>query len=137
MIKDYNYIGIGLSGKNDISKWGRNQTDILNKMCDMAYNENCKVHGLGYTSTKKLKNMKLYSVDSTSWKSGTQYGNLVKYDNIKKEMRYIKKPANSKLMLNSKKSAEINMKAWKQFAKDMEGTYEKNIVNFRWNGARK
>lgn len=42
-----------------------------------------KIHGLGVTSQKMLERYPFYSVDSTSWLAGQQYGSLYRWENKK------------------------------------------------------
>lgn len=73
MCKEYDYVAIGTSGKND-SKWTRTHPEVIYKMIKIAKENNCKVHGLGYTSMKGLNKLHFYSVDSTTWQEGSRFG---------------------------------------------------------------
>lgn len=73
MTKEYDYVAIGGIVVREIkSKDYKNFTQLL----EIAKQNNCKVHGLGFTNLNKLKDYKFYSVDSTSWLSGGRFGTL-------------------------------------------------------------
>lgn len=46
---------------------------------DEAHRNGCRLHGLGFTSLKKLPEYHFDSVDSTSWLSGGRYGTMYKF----------------------------------------------------------
>lgn len=79
MCKEYDYVAIGTSGKND-SKWTRTHPEVLYKMLKIAKENNCKVHGLGYTSMTGLTKLHFYSVDSTTWQEGSRFGVVHLFD---------------------------------------------------------
>jgi hypothetical protein len=112
MVKNYSYVAISASGKY-ASAWVNNSKSIhvINKMCDMAHDNGCKVHGLGYTKFKKLKDVKFDSVDSTSW----LYGNIGQflYQFNGEKLLQIKKPEGTRMI--SKEIAEHNFKEWIKF----------------------
>ena len=63
MCAEYSYVAIGgLVFHVKKSEW-----PLIHKMVDYAYSKGVKVHGLGFTKTKELKNWNFYSVDSASW----------------------------------------------------------------------
>lgn len=103
LCENYDYIAIGTSGKND-SKWTRRHPEVIKKMLKIAKDNNCKVHGLGFTSIKLMKELHFYSVDSTSWSSGWRFGAIT----IFKDGKLIKidRPKNTRL--NTKKGKEID-----------------------------
>ena len=55
--------------------------DIFIPLLKIAKSNNCKVHGLGFTSTKLLNKYHFYSVDSSSWSSGRRFANYPYYSN--------------------------------------------------------
>lgn len=75
MCKNYNFVAIAGSGKNDTG-WMKNTT-VIKKLIKIADRNNCKVHGLGYTR-KNVEKLGFYSVDSTSW-IGVKYGKIYRY----------------------------------------------------------
>ena len=52
------------------------QIPMIKKFLKDASKEKCKVHGLGFTQTKLLKDYPFYSVDSTTWSAGHRFGEL-------------------------------------------------------------
>lgn len=64
MCREYKYVAIGGLAAKDIRK---KEYPLIKKMVDYAYAKGVKVHGLGFTKSRELKNYKFYSVDSSSW----------------------------------------------------------------------
>jgi len=116
MIKDYSYVAISASGKYD-SAWTRKKDNIpiLKKMLKLAKENNCKVHGLGFTSLKLLPIISFYSVDSTSWIAAQQYCTF--YTFIGNGLRQINKVDKNKRGINPKGRLEYNFKEWVKFQK--------------------
>ncbi len=71
MCKDYDYVAIGGIVTQEIK---RSEYDVFYPLLRIAKENNCKVHGLGFTNLKGLEKYKFYSVDSTSWLSGNKFG---------------------------------------------------------------
>ena len=61
MCKEYDYVAIGTSGKND-SAWTRKNPNVLKQMLKIASENKCKVHGLGFTSLKMMKEIHFYGI---------------------------------------------------------------------------
>lgn len=113
LTKDYEYISLSASGNNGSSEWTRSPDGVLamKKLNDIALNNCCKVHALGYTKIPVLKKIPFYSVDSTAWLYGNRGGFLYHFtgnDIIKQ-----KKPKNTKLI--SKNAAKHNFVEWIKF----------------------
>lgn len=64
MVRDYKYIAIG----GLVFHVKKQEWPLIKKMVDYAYINGVKVHGLGFTKTRLLKDWHFYSVDSISWK---------------------------------------------------------------------
>ena len=73
LTKDYNYIAIGGFAIKDIKE---REYRYITALLEIARKNGCKVHGLGFTSLKYLDKFHFYSVDSTTWLSGSRYGNI-------------------------------------------------------------
>lgn len=99
MVQDYDYVAIGGIVTREIK---RNEYTIFSKLLKIASENNCKVHGLGFTNMNGIKKFRFYSVDSTNWMSarfGTQGACIFKNsiinwfakpkNKIKKDMNYI------------------------------------------------
>lgn len=71
MCKEYDYVAIGGIVTQEIK---RGEYDVFIPLLKIAKENNCKVHGLGFTNLKGLEKYKFYSVDSTSWLSGNRFG---------------------------------------------------------------
>ena len=115
MIKEYSYVAISASGKYD-SSWTRSKESIpiLKKMLKLAKENNCKVHGLGFTSLKLLKQIPFYSVDSTSWIAGQKFGVIIKFNG--EGFDKYKRPKNSR-MINPSLRLENGFTEWIKFQK--------------------
>lgn len=87
LVKKEDYIAIGT-----ISDF-RNHYHILKQLTKIARENECKIHGLGFTP-KKVNEGVFNSVDSTSWLKTTAFGNYIFFKNnyiesIKKNNRRI------------------------------------------------
>lgn len=115
MTEDYDYVAIGGIVTKEIKS---TEYKYFTPLLEIAKKNNCRVHGLGFTSIKNLEKYKFYSVDSTSWKSGGRFGTLYKFENG--TMYQIKKPdgfrAKSKNGWYSKIEL-FNCEAWVKFQK--------------------
>lgn len=74
--KKYKYVG--LSTENDSLT-----TQHLSKMLTVSKRYNTRVHGMALTKTEVLVRVPFYSVDSTTWLVGQQYGELNWFDGRK------------------------------------------------------
>ena len=112
LIKEFNYIAISASGEYD-SKWSRKKGAelVLRQMVLEAKKENCKVHGLGYTSLEKLKIIPFHSVDSTAWLYGNR-GGFLYYFNGHTLVKQNKPPG---MKLKAREVAVHNFREWIKF----------------------
>lgn len=107
--REYNYIAIGGIVAKEIKP---SEHKFFLPLLKIAKDYNCKVHGLGFTSTKDLKYYSFYSVDSTSWTSASRFGQISIFDGEK--IKNIPRPKNTKIV-DYKKALEINLKEWIKF----------------------
>lgn len=114
MCKDYNYISIGIAGK-DVN-WG--DYKIFNKFVLSAKEYGTKVHGLGITGMESLKRVPFYSVDSSAWTAGNRYKTIFKFDGscVKSQ----KVDLTNKRIINHKGLAIHNFGEWLKFSKLMQ-----------------
>jgi hypothetical protein len=74
----YPYVALGgMAGTNLDKKLVYN---FLNFCFKITTRYKIKVHGFGITAVKYLTEYPFFSVDSTTWLSGGQYGNILKWD---------------------------------------------------------
>lgn len=92
MCEEYNYVAIGTIGE-----YAKNP-EILKYLLSIARKNNTKVHGLGFTQLKTLKNYDFYSVDSTSWNCGNRFGTIYRFNghNLDK----VNKPTGKRVLTN-------------------------------------
>lgn len=83
-----------------------------------AHKNGAKIHALGYTS-KRLKEFKFDSVDSSSWLIGNQVGKYFKFDAAKQEIYQIPRPEGTKIR-NYKELAAYNFNEWVKFQRYAE-----------------
>jgi hypothetical protein len=115
MIKEYDYVAIGGIVTREIK---RNEHKIFSPLLKIAKENNCKVHGLGYTNLKGLKKYPFYSVDSTSWISGQKFLNMMQY--IGNGEFKTHRPKKGQKGINPKKRLEYNFNEWVKFQKYAE-----------------
>lgn len=111
MCNEYNYIAIGGIVTKEIKP---QDYKYFIPMLKIAKNNNCKVHGLGFTSTSQLKKYHFYSIDSTSWLKASRFGKIDYFDGQK--MKTYPKPKNSRT-IEYKKCDDFIFKEWIKFQK--------------------
>ena len=114
MCQEYSYIAIGSSGRNEDSKWLRDNPDALRWLIRKAHSKKCKVHGLGFTSLKLLKQMPFDSVDSTTWLSAGRFGITFQFtgSDLKRKI-----PPKGKRLKNTKEMEIQNYIEWAKYSK--------------------
>ena len=110
--KEYDYVAIGGIVVKEIKP---KDYKYFIPLLKIAKENNCKVHGLGFTNLKLLSKYHFYSVDSTSWKSGNRFGILYKFDG--KTLKQIKKGKNQKIISPCYLGDNHNLKEWVKFQK--------------------
>jgi hypothetical protein len=113
MCKNYSYVAIGGIVTKEIK---RTEYDVFKPLLSIANKYNTKVHALGFTNLKGLEKYKFYSVDSTAWLSGNQYGAAHWFDG--KTMQKKKKLPGQKV--KAQEVARHNFKEWVKFSKYAE-----------------
>ena len=111
LTKNYDYIALGGFAIKEIKK---SEYKYIPKLLDIARKNNCKVHGLGFTSMDNLQKLKFYSVDSTTWLAGSRFG-IVHQFNGKKIKKY-----HSKEKRTVKDIDFHNYRQWLKFQKYAE-----------------
>lgn len=112
MCKNYDYVAIGGIVTQEIK---RNEYDFFYPLLKIAYQNKCKVHGLGFTNLEGLKKYKFYSVDSTAWVYGNRGGYLYKFNG-----ESIIKIAPKGLRLKAREAAIHNFSEWLKFSEYAE-----------------
>ena len=112
LCQTYNYIALGSSTK---FKDKENHT-FLRHLLSVARQNNCKVHGLGFTS-KMIKKYDFYSVDSTTW-DGYRYGSLYRFKNG--DINYIKPPKGKGLTRDYRIVTQNNFAEWCKYQKYLD-----------------
>ncbi len=83
MCKHYKYVAIGGIASKEIKP---SEYDFLCKLCDIAHDYGCKIHGLGYSPLSILNERKcpFDTIDSTTW-INHRFGNFFDLNNGKLE----------------------------------------------------
>lgn len=113
MTKEYNYVAIGGIVTKEIKQ---SDYKFLKPLLDIAYKNKCKVHGLGFTSTKELRKYKFYSVDSTNWIFGGRFRQLHIFNGSYIEIKSFK----NKRIKDYKAIDRYNLREWIKFQKYAE-----------------
>lgn len=113
MVKEYNYVAIGGIVTQEIK---RSEYDVFLPLLKIARENNCKVHGLGFTNLKGMEKYKFYSVDSTSWLSGNKFGAVYLFNG--KTMIKQNKQLGQRVKTNE--VAIHNFSEWAKFSKYAE-----------------
>ena len=110
MIKEYDYVAIGGIVTKEIKP---SEYKYFHWFIRQAHKNNCKVHGLGFTNLKGIREYKFDSVDSTSWLSGNRFGAVHKFNG--KTIEEISKQPGQRV-----KATEVainNFREWVKFQK--------------------
>lgn len=111
MTKDYTYAGVGgIVTKEPIVKFKHKFKD-LNKL---AESNGCHLHFMGFTPSKGLEDYGIHSVDSTSWSSGSKFGQIKKF--INGEMKSIKSQELG-IRINNTQLNNNNIREWVKYQK--------------------
>ena len=113
MCNSYNYVAIGGIVTREIKN---SEYRIFNPLLKIARENNCKVHGLGFTNLKGLEKYKFDSVDSTSWLSGNRFGAVYKF-NGKTMIKHVKPKG---FRVRPQITVENNFYEWVKFQKYAE-----------------
>lgn len=113
MIHEYSYCAIGGIAIGNIK---RTEYGIFHKLLKEAHENNCKVHGLGFTNLKLLTQFNFDSVDSSSCNS-VRFGQLSVFTGT--TIRNIKAPPGKKI--NYQRGVSQSFDAWVQYANYLEG----------------
>lgn len=110
IVREYDYVAIGGIVIKEIKP---KEYKIFTPLLKIAKDNNCKVHGLGFTGMKYLKKYHFYSVDSTSWTAGSRFGLIYKFNN---RIEQINKPKNKRIKKEKEEECKINnLKEWIKF----------------------
>lgn len=113
MCAEYDYVAIGGIVSGEIKKAHYGAFPML---IDYAHGNGAKVHGLGFTDTKKLSTYHFDSVDSTSWGWG-RFGYIFHFTG--KDMKMNPKPKGKRCTKQAELQA-VNIKEWIKFQKYAE-----------------
>lgn len=118
MCQKYPYVAIGgiITKEIDRKKYEKAFPWFINT----AHKYGAKIHGLGYTSVKKLKMYHFDSVDSTSWLYGNKVGKIEKFNPSTGLMDAFTK---KEYRIKSKEAAINNFIEWAKFSKYAELYY--------------
>ena len=110
MISEFDYVALGGIVAGGLSY--RKQIEaVFPWFLQTAKEQNCKVHGLGYTSVENLKKFKFHSVDSTAWLYGNR-GGFLYYFNGHTLVKQNKPPG---MKLKAREVAVHNFREWVKF----------------------
>jgi hypothetical protein len=111
LTKKYDYVAIGGIVTKEIKK---QDYKYFKPLLKIAKENNCKVHGLGFTNIEGMIKYHFDSVDSTNWLSSSRFGNI-EYFNGEKMVRY--KTPKGKKTVHYKIRDEFVIKEWIKFQK--------------------
>lgn len=114
MCKEYDYVALGGIVAKEIKT---DEWKYFPWFINTAHENECKIHGLGFTSLQSLNVYKFDSVDSTAWTSGNRFGFVYHFNG--KTMVKTDCPKGKRLA-DSKKVALNNYIEWIKFQKYAE-----------------
>lgn len=118
MIEEYDYVAFG--GFNDVGNEAITSKEYgkVKQMVQYANHRKVKVHGLGFTR-KDAFEYGFYSVDSSSWRAGSRYGVMNKFQNG--VIQRVDKPDNTRA--DYKKVDRNNFIEWCKYQRSLEKKY--------------
>lgn len=108
MCQNYSYVAIGGLVSKEISK---SEYKYLSWFINVAHENGCKIHGLGFTHMASLQYLKFDSVDSTYWISGSRFGQI---HNVRKGKIVMYRPSDMRAK-NYMALDAYNMTEWIKF----------------------
>ena len=109
MIKEYDYVAIGGLVTREIKP---SEYKYFHWLISKAHENNCKVHGLGFTNLKGIEEYNFDSVDSTSWISGNKFGSVYRFNG--RTMEKVSKQPGQRVI--TQKTIRNNFKEWVKFS---------------------
>ena len=124
MTIDYKYVAIGGMVTGEITGMEKYANFLIN----IAHQNNCKVHGLGYTKLRCLKYIPFDSVDSITFRMGSIVGAFFSF--FDGQMHRIDPPElkgryNKSSKISHQKYNTINLKAWKDYSDYIEDYWKR------------
>ena len=107
LCREYSYIAIGGIAIKDIKS---SEYRYFYKLLNIAAQQGTKVHGLGFTPPS-VQDYPFYSVDSSSWTTGSRYATIYQFSNGK--ILSTRKP--EKRLVNYAALDRHNLKQWLKF----------------------
>ena len=120
LVKQKDYIALG---DVSVGAGGRELYKYFPWFLNEAHKNNCKVHGLAFTSLNDLQFMNFDSVDSSSWTAGSRYASLSLFNghNIS---RYDAKRTEKKELCHNEKVFLHDYCEWKKLSQYFDKEYE-------------
>ena len=127
-IKEFDYIGVGgLAGNNPTPNA---QERFLNYVFSKT-RDKIKVHGFGIMAKKWITRYPFYSVDSTNWLVGSQYGAITGKDgkfHSKNRRAYLEHHRSVKDLVDYKERTDNDLKYWSKLEKEITRLWEKKGI---------
>ena len=116
MTENYGYISIGGIVSGEIK---RSQYKAFHKLLSIAHSKGTKVHGLGFTNIKGMKEYRFDSVDSITWLNG-RFGIIYQFNG--ETLKYLSK-GGDRLPLNKSKVDLHNFTEWTKLSNHLEAHF--------------
>lgn len=120
LVKQKDYVALG-----DVSVGGgsRKLYDYFPWFVEKAHENNCKVHGLAFTSIPSLRYMPFDSVDSSSWCSSSRFDRVPKFDGHK-IISYDCRRTEKKQLDENSIMKQHDIEEWKKLSQYFDSEYE-------------
>lgn len=116
-IREYGYIAYG-GIACDRKSMRQFEFDVIPYFINLAHEQNCKIHGLGFTSTSMYDKIRFDTVDSTTWSMGGRMGNLCYFTGTQMRQYYPSKTGKKPKDTNALNI--FNFEQWCKYQKYME-----------------
>ena len=118
--EEYPYVALGTTTASGAGKKIRANPKILHWFINHAHKNNAKIHGLGFTSTPMLKELRFDSVDSTTWNVGGKFGKICQFSDDWTECRQNRPKHLNNHRAKTKELNLYNFEQWVRFQKYAE-----------------
>ena len=120
LVRKYDYVALG---DVSVGSGSRKLYQYFPWFLNEAHKNNCKVHGLAFTSMKDLQFMDFDSVDSSSWTMGARYARMFRFDGHSVRT-YDCRRTEERELPSSTECKEYCLPEWKKLSEYFDKEYE-------------
>lgn len=120
LVKKYNYVALG---DVSVGSGSRKLYEYFPWFLEEAHKNNCRVHGLAFTSLSDLQFMSFDSVDSSSWTAGIRFARPSRFDGHTLQQYNCTRNEN-RVLTDNKIVSTRDFLEWKKLSQYFDEEYE-------------